>query len=284
MSVPQELKDAFNNYDGDVVLYLGSVNREGYSVLSATLENKSEKANKVCLILATTGGDPNAGYRIARALNHHYGSVEILVPDVCKSAGTLICIGASKLIFGDRGELGPLDIQLSKPDELFENQSGLNIIQAISVLEGQVMSSFQQYLLHIKGDLGLSTKLAAQMATELTQGLVSPISTKIDPMTLGEHQRAMQIGMEYGTRLDEMTKSLKEGALEKLISNYPSHGFVIDRKEAKSLFKSVTSPDNTTEKLYDWSRTVVETMGVVSYNNPIVIDLGKLIQNGEGND
>ena len=42
------------------------------------------------------------------------------IPRRCKSAGTLLLIGATSLIISDRGELGPLDVQLSKPDEIFE--------------------------------------------------------------------------------------------------------------------------------------------------------------------
>lgn len=59
-------------------------------------------------------GDPNAGYRIGRALQHNYDDVTLLVVGPCKSAGTLIAIAANKLVIGDMGELGPLDIQLKK--------------------------------------------------------------------------------------------------------------------------------------------------------------------------
>ncbi|MCI5127011.1 MAG: SppA protein, partial [Candidatus Electrothrix sp. AUS3] len=126
-----------NKYDGKIFLYYGDISREGYSQISALYEERTEKKDKICLILITDGGDPDAAYRIARATNHHFDDVEILIPDICKSAGTLLCIGAQKLIFGDRGELGPLDIQLSKPDEMLERMSGLDIIQAINALQNQ---------------------------------------------------------------------------------------------------------------------------------------------------
>lgn len=271
------VEEAVSKYNGDVFLYYGGISRDGYSLLSDALENRVDKKEKICLILVTYGGNPDAGYRIARALNYHYKEVEILIPDACKSAGTLLCIGANKLIFGDRGELGPLDIQLSKPDEMFENMSGLDILQALNALEAQVIKSFRNYLVDIRGGCRLKTKIAADIATKLTDGLIAPIAAKIDPVTLGEHQRAMQIAYDYGERLNNVSKSLRTNALGKLIGNYPSHGFVIDRKEAKELFNNVSSPNDETYGLYSWAREIVKNNHI--NDEPIVLDVGCQLDN-----
>jgi len=282
-------ENLLSQYNGDVYLYYGDINRKGYSSLSQLFENKTEKKQKACLVLVTLGGDPNAGYRIARAANHHYKNFEILIPDICKSAGTLVCIGAKRLIFGDRGELGPLDIQLSKPDEMFENMSGLDILQAISALETELLDSFRRYFVDIRAGSQIKTKTAAEIATKLADGFIAPIASRIDPVTLGEHQRAMQIAFEYGERLEEMADSLKENALRTLVGDYPSHGFVIDRKEAGTLFKNVSSPDETTIDIYNMSRDILERE---RYPDPvIVIDLidlltthGNSLPQEEGNE
>lgn len=249
-----ELLSLLNGYNGDVFLYYGDISRVGYGAISDALEKRETKSEKACLILITYGGDPDAAYRIARACHHHYREFEILIPDVCKSAGTLLCVGANRLIFGDRGELGPLDIQLSKPDEMFESMSGLDIIQALNALENQVLSSFRSYLIDIRQGSRIRTSLAADIAAKLADGFIAPIAAKIDPVTLGEHQRAMQIAYDYGERLNKMSKSLETGALVKLVSSYPSHGFVIDRKEASGLFKHVSAPDGVTSPIYEWAR------------------------------
>lgn len=258
-------------YQGDVVLYCGPILREGYDEVSTILEGKASKREKICIVLVTLGGDPDAAYRIARAANHHYKTVEVLIPDVCKSAGTLLCIGANKLIFGDRGELGPLDIQLSKPDEMFDSMSGLDIIQALNALENQVLTSFRNYLLDIRRGSQIRTKTAADIAAKLADGFISPIAAKIDPITLGEHQRAMRIAYDYGERLDSMVQSLQEGALTALVSGYSSHGFVIDRKEAGQLFKHVEAPDETTTAIYQWARNTV--CKLPTNRPPIVLDI-----------
>lgn len=266
------------NYDGEVFLYYGDISRLGYHQISEAYEKKPGKKDKVCIVLITHGGDPDAAYRIARATNHHFKTVEILIPDICKSAGTLLCIGAHKLIFGDRGELGPLDIQLSKPDEMFESMSGLDIIQAVNALGNQVLTSFRAYLIDIREGSRIRTKLAAEIAARLADGFITPIASRIDPLTLGEHQRAMQIAHGYGERLNAMVDSLKPEALIKLISYYPSHGFVIDRKEASELFKCVTAPDEETENIYWWIRRCIIERIPYPAPYPVIYDLEKTIE------
>lgn len=275
---PNNAPNGYDSDDGDVILYYGEISIEGYHLLSDILENKKDKSPKVCLILTTNGGDPNAAFRIARSLNHYYKSgVEILIPDVCKSAGTLICIGATKLIIGDRGELGPLDVQLSKQNELFENMSGLTIFQALSVLQQLVIDAFKTSLFNVRVYGKLSTKIAADVAAKLADGFISPIMAKIDPVTLGEHQRAMLIATNYGERLDNDAKSLNVGALNTLTSGYPNHSFVIDRREARSLFTHVFSPEGKTQALYEWMRNFIKDNPKLQ-DPPMVSDLGKLNQ------
>jgi hypothetical protein len=113
--------------------------------------------------------------------------------------------------------------------------------------------------------------MAAEIAANLAEGYIAPIAGKIDPLTLGEHQRAVQIGYDYGERLNEKVNSLKKDALVKLVSNYPSHSFVIDRKEARTLFNCVLCPKDGMSEVYTWARSIIETKEWP--NDPLVIDL-----------
>jgi len=269
-----EIREALEQYDGDVIFYYGGISRAGYSKICDLLEEKKEKSTKVCLIPATYGGDPDAAFRIARAIGHHYEVVEVLIVDHCKSAGTLLCIGADRLIFGNRGELGPLDIQLSKPDEMFESISGLAIAQALSAIETQMLGSFQSYWISIRNGARLRTKLAADIAAKLVESLLSPISARIDPMTLGEHQRAMQVAFDYGERLAARSKNLRPDGLLRIVRDYPSHGFVIDRAEAREIFNVVDSPSGPTQIFYEAARRAIDD-GAFS-GEPWVFDLANL--------
>ena len=272
------LRESLKGYPDDVFLYYGKISREGYNLLSSAIESRiaeGKKADKVCLILITPGGNADAAFRIARALRHYYRFLDIFIPNICKSAGTLICIAANRLIFGDRGELGPLDIQIFKPDELSEVMSGLDIFQSLTALQNQMLESFRSCLRDIYRRTPLRTKQAAELATELAKGFIAPIVGRIDPVTLGEHQRALRIAHEYGLRLNEMCGSLKtEDALISLVRDYPDHGFVIDRKEARErLFKNVEAPDKNMVLLYEWIRAKLIPREQSLYGSPLVKDL-----------
>lgn len=234
--------DKFKQADTDLYAYCGPIDRSGYAKLCRAIPKKDRKSNAL-LVLCTRGGDPHAGYRIARALIHHYSSenLHILVPGPCKSAGTLICVGAHQLIICDSGELGPLDVQLQKQDEMFQLSSGLDIIRGLTYLQDQTFQAYAQYVVAIN-DSGLSTKIASDIASRLVTGIFEPMFAQIDPSRLGEMNAALAIASDYGSRLQETSKALKTGALHKLIHKYPAHGFVIDRKEARTLFQNVARP------------------------------------------
>lgn len=232
--------------DTDYILYMADISRSGYDRITEI--GKASNKKKACLILLTPGGDPDAGYRIGRALQHYYDDgFSVLIPSYCKSAGTLICIGANELIVDDKGELGPLDIQLNKSSELGEKTSGLDLPQAFEALKTEAVKIFRETLIDVRMGGRVSTKLAAEVATNLTSNLLSPIYSQIDPIRMGEIQRANFIAYEYGKRLNEKYKILKSNALGKLLLSYSSHGFVIDRKELKELFCNVRKPNTADE-------------------------------------
>lgn len=268
------------SYPGDVYCYFGPITRAGYHQISTVLEAQSSYKDKCCLVLATYGGDPDAGYRIARALRNYYKKhIDILIPGMCKSAGTLICLGANRLVFGDRGELGPLDVQLSKPDEVFESMSGLDIVQSVSSLNSRALQSYFEFLFELRGQLGISTRLASEASIKLVGQILSPIAAKLDPVTLGQHQRAIMIALEYGERLIEDSKISTQKQLSRLISTLPSHGFVIDRKDAKKYFNNVDHPNEETIDLYLQARSFLDNHDLST--GPTVF---KLIEEGKADE
>jgi hypothetical protein len=221
----------------DLLIISHAISRELHLLVSRILS--ARKRSEACtVILTTSGGDPNGGYRVARALRHYYKHVRLVVPSYCKSAGTLVAIAADELAIGDLGELGPLDIQVRKGSELSERSSGLDIMQALQAVTHYTQDAFHRVMIGTRG-FGLSTKLCADFAATVASGIATPLIGQIDPIQLGEMQRATRVALEYGQRLDAHSKNLKAGALERLISDYPAHGFVIDRKEANELFNRV---------------------------------------------
>lgn len=235
----------------DIVVYAGGVYYDGYYALTQEIEtNRTPDAKHCYFIMRTYGGDPDAGFRIARALGHYYPEgVTMMVPSFCKSTGTLIAIGAKELVIFDSGELGPLDIQLQNRDEAFEMSSGLDIVQSLSMLQDQMLASFRNYLMDIKMGAGLGTKLASEIASKMAAGTLAPIAGQIDPGRLGEHQRALNIAMAYGDRLNKKFRNTNSDNIGHLLAGYPSHSFVIDRKEAALLFDNVRAPTASEQQI-----------------------------------
>lgn len=222
--------------DRDHILVSHGIDRSLHQKLSFRLKTH-QRFGKCTVFLTTYGGDPHAAFRIGRCLRHHYSEVRLAIPSYCKSAGTLIAIAANDLAIGDLGELGPLDLQVTKPSDVMERGSGLDYMQGLQVALMHAHQAFGLFMEVRRAGLRLPTKQAGELATNMAIGMVAPLYAQIDPNRIGEMQRAIQIAKEYGERLDEYAKNLNVGALEKMVADYPSHSFVIDRKEAKQLFK-----------------------------------------------
>jgi len=223
--------------EADLFFYAGEIRREGYDRVSDGLEAiGSQRKRNAGLFLNTYGGDPHAAYRIARALGHHYDQLTLYIFGPCKSAGTLLAIGFNSIVIGNRGELGPMDIQLANREEILEYNSGLDMIQAMSWLQKHAKNAFKDFLGDMRHKERLNTKFASETARQLTQGLFSGLYAHMDPVRLGYVQRTMLITEAYGLRLNERSSILQsENALHTLVYDYPTHDFVIDRSEAKKV-------------------------------------------------
>ena len=103
---------------------------------------------------------------------------------------------------------------------------------------------FEDYFLSIerKSSGQVTFKTATEISIKIVVGLLEPLYKQIDPIQLGEIERSLRIASAYGKRLMVRSKNFKEKTLELLTESYPTHGFVIDKPEAETLFNNVRSP------------------------------------------
>ena len=69
----------------------------------------------VDLLLHTLGGDIDVTEKLVmllRAKVGDHGSLRVIVPDAAKSAGTLIALGANRIVMSDSSEIGTIDPQI----------------------------------------------------------------------------------------------------------------------------------------------------------------------------
>lgn len=229
--------------DADVLLLNGPMARPLDFQIIDLCASRARRAN-VILVLVTEGGDADPAYRIARCLQEHYDRFSLFVSGYCKSAGTLVALGAHEIVITDHGELGPLDVQMSKEDELGATRSGLTVLSALSALQVKAYDAFEYFLLETKKRGGgfITTRTAIRVATDLAGSLFAPIYEHVDAMHIGEADRSLRIAHRYGELLAESSQNCRSGALEMLTSSYPSHGFIIDRRQAETLFNNVRLP------------------------------------------
>jgi hypothetical protein len=236
--------------DTDILIFNAPIERPRDRRIIRSLATRQCRPN-LFMILVTNGGEPDAAYRIARGLQNHYKKFTVCVPGICKSAGALLLLGANELAFAENGEIGPLDIQLAKKDELWESESGLTVMTALTALFENAQDAFDHFLISLVTRSGgrITARTASEMAAKLTEALYAPIAQQIDPIHMGEVKRSMAIAKEYGQRLIQRSKICEEDCLDALISGYPSHGFVIDREEARGKFKKGVVRDCTPDEL-----------------------------------
>jgi Ni,Fe-hydrogenase III small subunit len=262
------IRHVASHHQADILLVSGSIRQDLEQRVRDALEDVKKKSVNLIVLLTTGGGSADCAFRIARVLRHayHRGSITVHVYGFCKSAGTLLVLGADEIVMSDNAELGPIDVQLAKPDELMEWTSGLTPREAFGALGAHAFATFEKFFLTLrkKSDLQITTRTAADIAAEMTVGLFGPIYAQLDPLRIGEIQRALSIAVHYGTMLDHGNQ--KDDTVRTLLMEYPSHEFVIDREQAQELFNEVREPTNEEALL----QSVFEPHALGHYEDPLV--------------
>lgn len=234
----------------DLILYNGPIDNDGYSDLFDCVAEMQQERSAVLLIV-TNGGYAGAAYRIARLLQSSFDDFALFPPNYCKSAGTLIAVGASRLVVAPTSELGPLDVQLLKRDELGERKSGILTTSAVQSLNRHAFSLFEHFLLQIKNkSSGLVTfETSARLASNVTGAAFSGLYSQLNPNNLGEDHRDTMVAWHYGVRLAGQGGNTTPEMVYHLVWHYPSHDFIIDYMEIRGMFQNVDYPSDDMYKL-----------------------------------
>lgn len=230
---------------GDVYVHSGPIEPPADELLIQLAARP--RGDRAFLFLCTFGGHPSSAYRMIRCLRHAYPHVTVVIAGPCKSAGTLLALGADQLVMTGNAELGPLDVQILKENELLARQSALAASVTFEVLTSEACKTFVKAYLSMQIDAGLSSAIAAETAERLTSSMFSPIFSQIDPIRVGEVTMANLLARRYAEALlkhdgEERSNTTSENIV-RLVYQYPAHGYAIDRAEAMQLFKNVRKPN-----------------------------------------
>jgi serine dehydrogenase proteinase len=87
-------------------------------MLEEVLQNSSMQGKELVLLLNSPGGDALAAERIVNICrSFSKGGFSVIVPKMAKSAATMVCFGAKKIILSKTSELGPIDPQIPIRDD-----------------------------------------------------------------------------------------------------------------------------------------------------------------------
>jgi hypothetical protein len=262
--LPPEVAEAADavseEYGADVYLYSGEIDDDGLGQLVTALSRHKTK-DKAILLLTTNGGSANVAYQIARIFQKMYDEFIVCPPSYCKSAGTLVVLGAHRLLVDMVTDLGPLDVQLFKQNEIGARKSGLLAKSSFEALGEAAFSLYERLMLGITmGSGGLVTfKMASELSATIASNLLAPIYGQMNPDVVGSEHRDLNVAMQYGLRLIRHSDNATFLTVNRLIEDYPSHDFIIDDDEIRDLFKNVDIPS---ENLY----SVIALVGELAYD------------------
>ena len=98
------------------------------------------------LLLHSPGGDGEVAIRIVRAAQSRCKELTVIVPDMAKSAATLLSLGAQNILMGPASDLGPIDPQIWLSDQSLV--AAKDIIAAVDNAAEKVKDSPETYPVH----------------------------------------------------------------------------------------------------------------------------------------
>lgn len=198
--------------------------------LFRVLRDSSASTKGVDLCLYTRGGDTNSVWPIVSIIREFDPDFEVLVPFRCHSSGTLLALGAKRIILVPLSELSPIDPSTGNqfnPADPANPQARL----AISVEDVQAFRNFA--LEALRQAKGGEDEVFAAFGT-LLQRLV----TEVHPLALGNVYRVDQQIKKLGAKLlglHPVSDRDVETVVQALASRFHSHLHVISRQEARDV-------------------------------------------------
>ncbi|MBB6305262.1 MULTISPECIES: SDH family Clp fold serine proteinase [Rhizobium] len=146
-------------------------------------------AQKITFIPHTNGGDSAAACRIINLLRIFCDDLEVLVPNKAHSAGTLISLGANRIIMTKQATLGPIDPSLSGPlSPMVPGQPHQRVPVSVEAVQGFIDLA--------KSELGVVD--GPSLGT-----ILNKLSDQVHPLVLGQIFRSRNQIRELAKRLLE---------------------------------------------------------------------------------
>ncbi len=203
------------------------------------LLEKIGPTKRISLILHTNGGQTLAAWRLVNLIHMFCDELEVMIPSKALSAGTLISIGADRVIMTKQAALGPIDPSVNNPLNPQASIGGQSKQVPVSV------ESVRGYLDAVREELKIKGEEA------LTSVLVN-LTNHVHPLVLGEIFRTQtQIRFLAKKLLIRQVNEEEKIAsiIDFLCADSGSHDYTINRREASELGLKIEKPSVALYKL-----------------------------------
>ncbi|MGQ0775166.1 MAG: hypothetical protein ACT4NY_12225 [Pseudonocardiales bacterium] len=161
------IKDYQQRHDSNLVVLIDQITQDSVT-LFAELLNGLDRAQDLHLLLVSPGGDGGVAVRLARMAQAACRELVVIVPELAKSAATLLALGAHSIVMGPTSDLGQIDPQILLTDRGFV--SARDLIEAVSSALGDVATRPETYPVHAAMLAGIDST-AVQRARSALDGM-----------------------------------------------------------------------------------------------------------------
>ncbi len=198
-NIKENLKE-FANVTGKAVLVLNAdVNNDSFQAVSNELAKLNGKQD-ILLVLQSPGGFIEFAFWIAKVIRGKCKDLDVLVPELAKSAATLIALAADKISLSPLGELGPLDPQMPDPSGTGP-RSPLQTVKGLEFLRNYYLETFDVTMFFLLERAGMDVARAMDRATELLAPIADPLYRSINHRELGEASRNLAVSEVYANEV-----------------------------------------------------------------------------------
>lgn len=197
------------------------IGKDAVDVLGPLLDELRNPA-KISLILYTQGGDTLAAWSLVKLLREFCDDFEVLLPSKCYSAGTLVCLGADRIVMAKQSCLGPIDPSINGPlnPKIPTPQGDQNVALSVEDVAGYMELATGEGKVSEQGLADIFLKLASD----------------VHPVALGRVKRARKQIQELARKLlvqHMQDADQREKIIKVLCSDAGSHDYAIYRTEAR---------------------------------------------------
>ncbi|WP_314458023.1 SDH family Clp fold serine proteinase [uncultured Actinomyces sp.] len=217
--------------DVNLIVIIDQITQTNMTILEELLVD-CDPVKDLHLLLCSPGGDGEVALRMVRSMQTRCRKLVVLVPDMAKSAATILCLGAQRIIMGPGGDLGPID-----PQMVFSDDSGRSsmvgakdIVAAVEEAEQRATENPDSY------------PLFASLLADVNMLMLEQARS-----ALARSEALMTEALSAGGRSEEQVEALSESLKSPLIDTPASHSAVISVDHAKGYGLPAEAADLSSE-------------------------------------